>query len=154
LDDTQVTLPNADISRAKVTNYSRRHHILFVHTVGVRYETTIDQLRTIVGAIDARFRAHPMVLDEARYPRVRVAGFGSSSIDIEVRARVDTQEYSVFTGVQQELLLIVHEVVEAAGSGFAFPSMTTYLADDTGLPRPADDGFLAATRHDVPERHG
>lgn len=144
LDDTQVTLPNADISRAKVINYSRRHHILFVHVVGVRYETTIDQLRTIVDAIDARFRAHPMVLDESDFPRVRVHGFGSSSIDIEVRAHVDTNEFHVFTAVQQELLLLIHEIVEAAGSGFAFPSSTTYLAEDTGLPRPLDSELVAA----------
>ncbi len=144
LDDTQVTLPNADISRAKVTNYSERRHLLFVHTVGVRYETTIEQLRAVVDAIDARFRAHPMVLDEEEFPRVRVSGFGSSSIDIEVRAHVDTEDFHVFTGVQEELLLLIHEIVEAAGTGFAFPSTTAYLAEDTGLPEPADSDLLAA----------
>lgn len=133
LDDTQVTLPNADISRAKVTNYSERHHILFVHTVGVRYETTVEQLRVIVDEIDARFRSHPMVLDEEGFPRVRVSGFGASSIDIEVRAHIATERYGVFTQVQQELLLMIREIIEDAGSGFAFPSTTTYLADDPGL---------------------
>jgi len=137
LDDTQVTLPNAEISRVKVTNYSERNHILFVHTIGVRYETTVDQLRTIVEEIDTRFRAHPVVLDTDDFPRVRVSGFGASSIDIEVRAHVDTASYPVFTEVQQELLLLIHEIVEAAGSGFAFPSSTTYLASDAGLSDPS-----------------
>jgi MscS family membrane protein len=145
LDDTRVTLPNADISRAKVTNYSERRSILFDHTVGLRYETTADQLRTILGAIDARFRAHPMVLDEAEFPRVRVTGFGASSIDVEVRAHVDTDRFVVFTGVQQELLLLILEIVEAAGSGFAFPSSTTYVADDSGLPEPSDSDQLTAS---------
>lgn len=149
LDDTQVTLPNADISRAKVTNYSRRNHILFVHIVGVRYETTLEQLRVIVDAIDTRFREHPMVLDEANFPRVRVCGFGASSIDIEVRAHVDTNRFSRFTGVQQELLLMIHEIVDAAGSGFAFPSTTTYLTQDSGLPEAGDPGAITA-----PERAG
>jgi MscS family membrane protein len=144
LDDTQVTLPNSDISRAKVTNYSERHFILFVHVVGVRYETTVEQLQAIVEAIDARFRAHPLVLDEADYPRVRVSGFGSSSIDIEVRAHVDTDDFGVFTGVQQQLLLLIYEIVEATGSGFAFPSSTTYLADDTGIPGSLDRELLTA----------
>ncbi|MCD9623113.1 mechanosensitive ion channel family protein [Rhabdothermincola salaria] len=142
LDDTQVTLPNADLSRAKVTNYSERNHILFVHTVGVRYETTVDQLRTIVSAIDARFRSHPMVLDKTDFPRVRVCGFGASSIDIEVRAHIGTDRYSVFTEVQQELLLLIHEIIEAAGSGFAFPSTTTYLTDDAGLSKRRDSELL------------
>lgn len=144
LDDTQVTLPNADISRAKVTNYSERNHILFIHTVGVRYETTVEQLRTIVSSIDTRFRSHPMVFDKPDFPRVRVCGFGASSIDIEVRAHIDTQRYGVFMGVQQELLLMIPEIVEAAGSGFAFPSSTTYLADDRGLSEPLDSELLNA----------
>jgi MscS family membrane protein len=138
LDDTQVTLPNADISRAKVINFSERHHILFVHVVGVRYETTVEQLRTIVRAIDTRFRAHQMVIDEDDYPRVRVCGFGDSSIDIEVRAHVDTTSFSEFTGVQEDLLLLLYEIIEAAGSGFAFPSSTTYLTEDAGLADPSD----------------
>jgi len=142
LDDTQVTLPNAEISRVKVINYSERHHILFVHTVGVRYETTVEQLRTIVKTIDTRFRSHPMVLDSPDFPRVRVSGFGASSIDIEIRAHVDTDRYGVYTEAQQELLLLIYEIVRAAGSGFAFPSTTTYLTDDTGLPETLHDEFV------------
>jgi MscS family membrane protein len=142
LDDTRVTLPNADISRQKITNYSERKHILFVHVVGVRYETTPEQLRRIVESIDSRFRVHPMVLDDAEFPRVRVVGYGTSSIDIEVRARIDTDDYFVFTGVQQELLLLIYEIVETAGAGFAFPSTTTYLADDPGPPRPSGHELL------------
>lgn len=154
LDDTKVNLPNADVSRAKVTNYSERRHILFVHLIGVRYETTVAQLRTIVNAIDARLREHPRVLDEIDFPRVRVFGFGASSIDIEVRAHVDTQDYSEFTGVQQELLMLIYEIVEAAGSGFAFPSSTTYLANDSGLPEPLESALIdsATTPGPVPVR--
>jgi hypothetical protein len=75
---------------------------------------------------------------------VRVSGFGSSSIDIEVRAHVDTDDFGVFTGVQQQLLLLIYEIVEATGSGFAFPSSTTYLADDTGIPGSLDRELLTA----------
>jgi MscS family membrane protein len=138
LDDTRVTLPNSDISRAKVINYSARHFILFVHEIGVRYETSVDQLKQIVEAIDDRFRAHPMVLDEDDYPRVRVTGFGSSSIDIEVRAHVATDDFGRFTQVQEQLLMLIYEIVVAAGTGFAFPSSTTYLTSDAGLPEPVE----------------
>lgn len=138
LDDTRVVLPNSDISRAKVINFSARHFILFVHEIGVRYETGVDQLRQVVDMIDERFRAHPMVLDEDDYPRVRVSGFGPSSIDIEVRAHVATDDFGRFTEVQEQLLMLIHEVVTAAGTGFAFPSSTTYLAEDTGLPAPIE----------------
>jgi MscS family membrane protein len=35
--------------------------------------------------------------------------------------------------VQQDLLLVVLDVVESAGSGMAFPSTTMYIAQDEGL---------------------
>ena len=156
LDDTRVTLPNSDISRAKVINYSARHFILFVHEIGVRYETSVEQLRWIVESVDEQFRAHPMVLDEDDYPRVRVTGFGSSSIDIEVRAHIDTDDFGRFTQVQEQLLMLIYEVVVAAGTGFAFPSSTTYLTEDAGLPEPIEQfrhpetGSRVAARHPVP----
>lgn len=142
LDDTRVMLPNADVSRATITNYSKRNHILFKHLIGVRYETTVDQLTTIVEALDARLREHPMVLDEDEFPRVRVFGYGDSSINIEIRAHIDTEEFYEYTIVQQELLFLIYEIVEATGTGFAFPSTTAYLAEDTGLPEPIDSEVL------------
>ena len=153
LDDTKVILPNADISRVKVINFSNRRHIQFLHVIGVRYETTVEQLRTIVETIDTRFREHPMVQDLPDRPRVRVVGFGASSIDIEVRARVDTGNYSEFLAAQQELLLLLYEIVEAAGTGFAFPSTTAYIADDTGLPEALDNAILQPAVHTAPAVH-
>ena len=134
LDDTRVVLPNSDVSRFKVTNFSERRHIQFLHVVGVRYETTIDQLRMIVQSVDAALRDHPDVVVDADHPRVRVVKFGASSIDIEVRARVDTDGFPEFQRIQEELLLMIFELVESAGSTFAFPSTTAYLVDDAGLP--------------------
>ena len=153
LDDTRVTLPNSDISRAKVINYSARQFILFVHEIGVRYETTVDQLRLIVDSIDERFRAHPMVLDEEDFPRVRVTGFGSSSIDIEVRAHIATDDFGLFTRVQEQLLMLIYEVVVAAGTGFAFPSSTTYLTEDAGLPQPIEQFRYSKTESRVAALH-
>ena len=132
-DDKMVILPNSEISRLKITNSSSRRHMEFRHVIGVRYETSADQLRAIVRRIDRRLREHPSVLDLADYPRVLVVNFGESSIDIEVRAKVDTDEVYEFQLIQQDLLLRVLDEVESAGSGFAFPSTTTYIAQDEGL---------------------
>jgi len=133
LDDTVMILPNSKISGLKTTNFSARRHMEFCHVIGVRYETTADQLRNIVDLADQRLREHPRVLDQVEYPRVLITNFGESSIDIEVRARVTTQELFDFQVVQQDLLLIVLDVVESAGSGIAFPSTTMYITQDEGL---------------------
>jgi MscS family membrane protein len=70
---------------------------------------------------------------ESPSARIRLIGFGNSSLDVEVFAYVLETEYGSFLHVQEDLLLRIIDIIEASGSGFAFPSQTTYLAGDTGL---------------------
>lgn len=143
LDGTRLTIPNADIAAAKVTNLTQRRDVLFLHTIGVRYETTREQLEVLVERIREEMRKNPVVVKDESMPRVRLAGFGSSSIDIEVRAYIETNDYHRFMAVQEGLLLMFLRVVEEAGTSMAFPSSTTYLTRDTGIagmpPSDADD---------------
>ena len=74
---------------------------------------------------------HPKV--ESLSARIRFIGFGNSSLDLEVFAYVLETEYAAFLHVQEDLLLRIIDIIEASGSGFAFPSQTTYLAGDVGL---------------------
>lgn len=136
VNGTLMTVPNADIARAQITNVTERRGSLFLHTIGVRYETTMEQLQQLVTGIDERLRAHPLVIDGPDLPRVTVSEFGASSIDIEVRALVDTNKIYEFMHVQQQLLLIIRELVEEVGTAIAFPSTTAYLAQDS-LPETA-----------------
>jgi MscS family membrane protein len=80
-----------------------------------------------------------MVESTADHPRVRVLGFGASSIDVEVRANVLTTDYSEFLEVQEALVLAIMRLVAEAGTGFAFPSQTAYLTRDPGLDDEARD---------------
>jgi MscS family membrane protein len=52
---------------------------------------------------------------------------------LEVFAYVLETEYEPFLHVQEDLLLRIMDIVEASGSGFAFPSQTTYIGKDAGL---------------------
>ena len=70
-------------------------------------------------------------------PRVRLAAFGASSIDIEVRGYVATTSVHEFMAVQEELLQMIMRQVEAAGTSMAFPSTTAYLSRDDGIPGPS-----------------
>jgi MscS family membrane protein len=76
-------------------------------------------------------REHPKV--ESTSARVRFIGFGNSSLNLEVFAYVYEAEYTAFLPIQEELLLKIMDIVGESGSGFAFPSRTTYLAQDAGL---------------------
>jgi hypothetical protein len=45
-------------------------------------------------------------------------------------------DYTTFLAVQEELLLMLLDVVEKAGTCLAFPSQTTYVAGESPHPLP------------------
>ncbi len=133
LDGTMITVPNGDLAKMHITNYSRRNKCLFLHKLGLRYETSPEQFEWLIAALQRRLRDHPMVETSPGFPRVVLTDFGDSSIDIELRAYVLTSDYSEFLAIQGDLILDIMRIVADAGTGFAFPSQTAYLARDTGI---------------------
>ncbi len=133
LDNTLTTVPNGDLAKMHVTNFSQRDKSFFHHVLGLRYETTPGQFEWLLEEIRLKLEAHPQVEKAPGMPRVRLIGFGDSSIEIDVRAYFLTADYSEFLRLQEEMLFELMKLVEEAGSGFAFPSTTAYLGRDTGL---------------------
>jgi MscS family membrane protein len=124
LDRTMVTIPNAEFSSMQIENYARRDRIGFSLTIGVRYETRPDQLRYLLIELKRMLLAHPKIDPDPA--RVRFTGFGVNSLDITIFAYVRTTDHTEFLAVREDVLLRILEVVETAGTGFAFPSQTVY----------------------------
>ncbi|MDJ0844769.1 mechanosensitive ion channel family protein [Crocosphaera sp.] len=126
-----ISIPNAKFSELELINKSRRDRTLLSQTIGLRYETTAEQLRFVLVKLREMIIAHPKLLEENA--RVRFVKFGDYSLDIEIFVYVETGKLLEFLGIQEDLLLRVMDIVEAAGTEFAFPSQTTYLSQDSGL---------------------
>jgi len=131
LKRTVVSVPNGQLAVMNLENFAVRDKIWFHHHLSLRYETTADQLRYVLAEIRKMLYGHPKV--ESTSARVRFIGFASSSLNLEVFAYILEREYEPFLQVQEDLLLRIMDIVEGSGSGFAFPSQTTYLASDAGL---------------------
>jgi MscS family membrane protein len=131
LDRTLVTIPNSEFSSMQIENFARRDRIWLATTIGVRYETTPDQLRFLLISLKRMLLAHPMIDPDPA--RVRFSGFGASSLDIDIFAYVRTTDINEFYAVREDVFLRIMEVVGDAGTGFAFPSQTIYAAADTGV---------------------
>ncbi len=131
LDRTIVSIPNGQLATMNLENFALRDKIWFRHALGLRYETTPDQLRYILAGIREMLYKHPKV--ETASARVRFIGFGNSSLNLEVFAYVLEKDYAIFLHIQEDLLLRIMDIVETGGSGFAFPSQVTYFAKDAGL---------------------
>jgi MscS family membrane protein len=65
--------------------------------------------------------------------RARFVALGPHSLDVEVFAYVGTNDFNEFLQVREDFFLRVMDIVEASGTGFAFPSQTLYLGRDGGL---------------------
>jgi MscS family membrane protein len=130
LERTIVTIPNAEFSSLQLENFGKRDMMKFSPRLGLLYATTPDQLRYVLVEIRRMLYAHPRVLDDPA--RIRFVGFGDSSLDLEIFAYIDATDFSEYLGIAEDLNLRIMDIVAASGTGFAFPSNTTYLAKDEG----------------------
>jgi len=131
LDRTVVSVPNGEFSAMQIENFSKRDRTWLRHTIGLRYETTPDQLRYVLVELKKLLLAHPKVHPDPA--RVRFIGFGAYSLDLEIFAYVLTADINEFLAIQEDVLLRIMDIVQASGTGFAFPSQTVYTAADAGL---------------------
>ena len=130
-DRTLTTVPNGMFSKMPVVSLAQRDQMLIQSVIGVRYETSPEQLRYLLVKIREALLSHPQI-DRDRV-RVRFVGFGASSLDIELFAYVKTKNRPEFLSVREEVFLQVMDIVNQSGTGFAFPSQTLYFGRDSGL---------------------
>ena len=131
LDRTLVTIPNGLLAAGTIVNFTQRDRFLFNPTLGVRYDTTADQMTWIIDEIRKTLLAHPKVFQESQ--SVRFSGFGASALTIDVLAWIVARGFSESTAVAEELNFAIAGIVERSGTSFALPSQTLYLGRD-GTP--------------------
>jgi MscS family membrane protein len=131
LDRTVITVPNADFAQMQIVNFTRRDMNLFQCQIGLRYETTPDQLRYVAAKIRKLLIQHSRVSPDPA--RVRFGEFGSSAYVLEVFAFVTAADWNEFLAVKEDLNLRIAEIVRESGTAFAFPSQTVYFGRDPGV---------------------
>jgi MscS family membrane protein len=119
LDRTLVSVPNSQFSAMELENFSARDKIWFHQTLGLRRDTTSNQLRQVVSAIKEMLKQNPKV--EIGDIPVRFVGIGQYAFEIEVFAYVLTPDFDAFLGIQQDLLMELLRAVERAGTSLAVP---------------------------------
>lgn len=134
-DRTLITIPNSVFAQLNIVNLSEGDSFLMNPVLGLRYETTDDQLRFVLAELRRLFIAHPMTIDRDKRNavRVRFIGFGDYSLNVGVRAYIRAHDYSEFLSIQEDIMLRIIDIIQKSGTGFAFPSSTIYYMQDEGL---------------------
>lgn len=138
LDRTVVTLPNGKLADMRVESYTARDRFRLHCLIGVVYGTSAAQIREILAGLERVLREHPRIWAESM--TVRFKALGTSSLDIQVMAWFEAKDWDEFVAIRQEVLLQFMEVVEAAGSSFAFPTQTVHVVDERAAARPVSPG--------------
>ena len=144
-DKGPVYVPNSKLSDNAVTNFSRMTHRRIKWAIGVRYDTTSEQLREIRDKVLAYLAENPAF---AAPPEVatfmRVDAFGPSSIDFLLYCFTKTTNWGEWLERKEELAIFLKETVEAAGTEFAFPSTSVYLESGAEVFQPPQAQIQAA----------
>ncbi len=139
LDRTLVTIPNGQFASDTIENYAFRDKFRYIHIFGVRYETTPDQMRYLLVEMRSVLYAHPKIDNDPA--RVRFVSLDNYQLSIEVYAYILAADNNEFLEVQEDLHLRFMDIVSKAGSDFAFPSQTVYMARDS---KPSEEKMKTA----------
>jgi MscS family membrane protein len=129
LDRTLVTLPNGRVADMRIESYAARDRLRFATVVGLAYETSVAQMREVLDGFERVLRDHPKLWPDTVVVRFRE--FAQSSLDIEIMAWFETQDWGEFQLIRQDILLQFMEVVEQAGTSIAYPTRTLHLGGET-----------------------
>ncbi|PCJ86389.1 MAG: mechanosensitive ion channel protein MscS [Flavobacteriales bacterium] len=124
LEKSYLTVPNKKMIDAELDNMTLRTFRRGRYTIGVTYNTSIEQIKAIVADIQQFIDQHPHTNQDGK---VKFTEFGDSSLNILVQYYVDTMDWGVFLDVQQDINYKIMDIVKQHGSDFAFPSRTIYM---------------------------
>ncbi len=140
-DDVEVIMPNSAMANAKVVNESggRWERFRIRIKVGVAYGSDVDD---VVELLERIALEHDTVVQEPK-PRVRMRGFGDSSLDFELLCWV--RQPALRGLVTHQLYMKIYKELNAAGIEIPFPQRDVWVRD-TGAGGSASDGGESADR--------
>ena len=146
--NSQVSLPNSQLTTASVDNMGRRRYRRITETLGVQYDTKPEQLEAFCEGIREILRRHPYTRKD--YYHVYFNGFGENALNIMLYCFVECPDWNVELREKHRLYLDIVRLAQKLGVEFAFPTRTLHLyqeqATDGSLPMDFSDPKVAGKR--------
>jgi len=127
IDNTIVTVPNATFAKMQLENLSERDRILLREDFRLQFETTREQLKTVLAEAESMLRDHGKI-DPERL-RVRFNGFDDALPEIELYAYAIADSWPDFLEVREDVLFKVMEIIESSGTRLALPTEARVSGD-------------------------
>lgn len=120
-----LTIPNAKLSSNSISNYSRRDSRKVTFTIGVSYDTSIEQIERVVP------RIRNMLLEKEEIDNETIIcnfdGFGDSSLNIFLNFYINKSEWSEYLNVKEQINISILKIMSEEKVEIAFPTQTLYI---------------------------
>jgi MscS family membrane protein len=126
-DGHLITIPNKTMGNATITNITRRPNIKTEMNFGLTYDLPAEKVRRAVKILEDIYRADPMTGDLM----LSFNKFENSSLNVFVVHWWKGTDFKAYLAGMQELNLTIKDRFDAEGIGFAFPSQTLYVKQDS-----------------------
>ena len=127
-DDVEITIPNGVIAGAKIINESGGPALKMRQklNVGVAYGSDVDQVCEILKEIAVR---HEEVCSDPE-PRVRMTGFGASSLDFDLQVWIQHPE--VRGRIRHDLFMAIYKKLTEEGIEIPYTKQDLYIKELPG----------------------
>ena len=120
-----VSMPNATLANAPITNWSRMGKRRVKTRLGLTYNTTVEQMQAILEEIKTMLKKHPDVHQETIL--VSFDEFDNSALSIFLYFFTKTTVWLEYLHVREDVNFKIMQIVARNGAQFAFPSQTLYV---------------------------
>ena len=138
--NSQITVPNAELVRARVDNYGRRNIRRYKTMLNLAYNTPPARIEAFCEGVRELIRQHPYTHKESYH--VWLNQFGAHSLDVLVYMFFQTPDWATELRERHRLMLDVLRLGDRLGVEFAYPTQTLHLrraGQDVAAASPVDE---------------
>ena len=127
-DKTLMTVPNGKLASETIKNWSRMPKRRIKMTLGLTYDTTPDQMREALKAIETILGEDEGV--DQDYKLVQFTDFGPSSLDVFLYYFSTSTVWKEYLETRERVNFKIMDKLTEMGLEFAFPTQTLHLKGD------------------------
>ncbi len=126
--DSQITVPNSQLTNIHIDNFGRRQYRRFSTKIGVEYSTPPEKIEAFCEGIRNLIASYPNTRKD--YFNVYFTEMGSSSLNILLYVFFKVSDWSEELNEKHRLLIDILRLGNKMGVNFAFPTQTVHLFNE------------------------
>ena len=132
-----VSVPNSIVSNEPITNWTRMGKRRITFRLGVKYDTTPEQMRKLVKEIKEMLHLYDEIHPQTIY--VYFENFGDSALEIFLYFFTKTTNWMKYLEIKEEVNLRIMKILDEVGVEVAFPSTSLYVEKEKPILKTFED---------------